>query len=102
MDLVDDDSDGATAVSKRSTCTRPKSLAYQSSQTAARKVPQSSGSTDQSVTTESGAPGFACGVPTRGSFAVSQCCGATLRNATGSTPEISCTRQAPNSRVRKR
>jgi len=60
------------------------------------------GSTDQSVTTESGAPGFACGVPTRGSFAGSQCCGATLRNATGSTPEISCTRQAPNSRVRKR
>ena len=60
--------DCATAVSNRSTNTLPISRACQSSQTLHRKAPQSSGSTDQSVTTESGAPGFACGVPTTGSL----------------------------------
>ncbi len=47
----------ATAVSNRFTNTLPMSRRYQSSQTLQRKYPQSSGSTDQSVTTESGLPG---------------------------------------------
>lgn len=44
----------ATAVSNRLTSTRPRSLLTHSSNTAVRKVPQSSGSTDQSVTIDIG------------------------------------------------
>src|SRR3954447_8263874 len=82
--------------------TLPISLRYHSSQILQRKLPQSSGSIDQSVTIESGVPGRAADESWIGMDSGSHFCGAVLSKTLGSTQGMNCICRGRTSFFRKR
>src|ERR1017187_2977441 len=91
-----------TLFSNQATIRLPKSRLCHSSKHLQRNSPKSSGSTDHSVTTESGEPGRAAGEPTTGMDAASQWPGATRSKDFGSTQGMNWIVGESSSRVRKR